>query len=63
VVYPVVGEATLRDLVREAKANQQAFQMRVRTVLSGSYSGRYRRTLPHLLGRWSSAATTPPTNR
>ena len=50
VVYPVVGEATLRDLVREAKANQQAFQTRVRTVLSGSYSGHYRRMLPHLLG-------------
>jgi hypothetical protein len=49
VVFPVIGEATLRDLVREAKANQQAFQTRVRTVLSGSYTNHYRRMLPQLL--------------
>ena len=49
VVFPVVGETTLRDLVREAKANQQAFQTRVRTVLSGSYTNHYRRMLPQLL--------------
>jgi len=49
VVFPVVGEATLRDLVREAKANQRAFQTRVRTVLSGSYTNHYRRMLPQLL--------------
>lgn len=49
VVFPVVGEATLRDLVREAKANQQAFQTRVRRVLSGSYTNHYRRMLPQLL--------------
>ncbi|MGI8590866.1 MAG: Tn3 family transposase [Nakamurella sp.] len=49
VVFPVVGDATLRDLVREAKANQQAFQTRVRTVLSGSYTNHYRRMLPQLL--------------
>jgi len=49
VVYPVVGETTLRDLVREAKANQQAFQTRVRKVLSGSYTNHYRRMLPQLL--------------
>nr|WP_211210202.1 hypothetical protein [Actinopolyspora halophila] len=30
-LYPVVGENTLRDLVTEAKANERAFQARVRT--------------------------------
>jgi hypothetical protein len=35
--------------VREAKANEQAFQARVRTVLRGSYSNHYRRMLPPLL--------------
>ncbi|MDQ2738191.1 MAG: Tn3 family transposase [Actinomycetota bacterium] len=49
VVFPVVGEKTLRDLVKEAKADQQIFQTRVRTVLSGSYTSHYRRMLPHLL--------------
>lgn len=48
-LYPVVGEKTLRELVREAKANQQAFQSRVRTVLRSSYSSYYRRMLPPLL--------------
>jgi TnpA family transposase len=49
VVYPVVGEGTLRDLVREAKANEAVFKQRVRTVLSSSYSNHYRRMLPKLL--------------
>ncbi|SLJ60856.1 Tn3 family transposase [Mycobacteroides abscessus] len=48
-LYPVVGEKTLRELVREGKANQQAFQARVRTVLRSSYSTYYRRMLPPLL--------------
>jgi hypothetical protein len=30
-LFPVVGEKTLRELVREAKANEHAFQARVRT--------------------------------
>lgn len=48
-LYPVVGEATLRDLVHEARANEAAFQQRVRTVLRSSYSSYYRRMLPELL--------------
>ncbi|MGH3951716.1 MAG: Tn3 family transposase, partial [Pseudonocardiaceae bacterium] len=48
-LYPMVGEKTLRELVREAKANEQVFQARVRTVLRSSYSNHYRRMLPPLL--------------
>jgi hypothetical protein len=48
-LYPVVGEQTLKDLVREAKAADVAFRQRVRTVLRASYSGHYRRMLPRLL--------------
>ena len=48
-LYPVVGESTLRDLVREAKTNEAAFRARVRTVLRSSYSNHYRRMLPRLL--------------
>jgi hypothetical protein len=52
-VFPVAGEGTLRDLVREAKANKQAFQARVRTVLHSSYTHHYRRMLPALLAALS----------
>ena len=38
VLWELRGEGTLRDLVREAKANEMAFRQRVRTVLSSSYS-------------------------
>ncbi len=48
-LFPVVGEATLRDLVAEAKANEVAFKTRVRKVLRSSYSSHYRRMLPKLL--------------
>jgi len=48
-LYPVVGEATLRELVREAKASDRAFAKRVRTVLRSSYSAYYRKMLPRLL--------------
>ncbi|WP_072691401.1 Tn3 family transposase [Rhodococcus marinonascens] len=48
-LYPVVGEKTLRELVKEAKANEQVFAARVRTVLRSSYSNHYRRMLPALL--------------
>lgn len=52
-LYPVVGEGTLKDLVREAKANQNAFRGRVRAVLRSSYTGHYRQMLPHLLSALS----------
>ena len=48
-LYPVVGEATLRDLVAEARANERAFSTRVRVQLRSSYSHHYRRGLPRLL--------------
>ncbi len=48
-LFPVVSEATLRELVREAKANELVFQQRVRKVIRGSYSNHYRRMLPRLI--------------
>jgi hypothetical protein len=52
-LYPVVGEGTLRDLVKEAKANESAFRGRVRTVLRSSYTAHYRKMLPSLLAALS----------
>ncbi|MGH3546741.1 MAG: Tn3 family transposase [Pseudonocardiaceae bacterium] len=49
VIYPAVGEATLRELAKEAKAEKAVYNSKVRTVLRGSYSHHYRRLLPDLL--------------
>ena len=52
-LYPVVGEGTLNDLVREAKASEKVFRGRVRTVLRSSYTAHYRKMLPPLLAALS----------
>ncbi len=49
VVYPAVGEQTLKDLVAEAKATESRRRAQVRTVLASSYSHHYRTMLPKLL--------------
>ncbi len=49
VVFPVVGEQTLRDLVREAKATGPAYRTTLRTVIRNSYKGHYRRMVPQIL--------------
>lgn len=49
VIYPVVGEPTLQQLVKEAKADKATFNAKVRTVLRSSYSHHWRRLLPDLL--------------
>jgi hypothetical protein len=49
VVYPVVGEQTLRDLVKEWKATGPAYRTTLRTVIRNSYRGHYRRMVPEML--------------
>ena len=49
VLYPIAGEQTLRDLVREFKATGPAYQKEVHTTLRSSYGSHYRRMLPPLL--------------
>jgi TnpA family transposase len=49
VLYPVVGEQTLRDLVKEFKSSGPMFKTVVHTVMRASYSNHYRRMLPLLL--------------
>lgn len=41
VVFPVVGEQTLRDLVKEAKATGPSYRTTLRTVIRNSYKGHY----------------------
>jgi hypothetical protein len=49
VVFPVVSEEMLRDVVREAKHSDGSFTKEVRFVMRSSYGRHYRRMLPALL--------------
>jgi TnpA family transposase len=49
VIFPVVGEQTLRDLVKEAKATGPSYRTTLRTVIRNSYKGHYRRVVPEIL--------------
>ena len=49
VVFPVVGEETLRDLVKEWKATGPTYRTTLRTVIRDSYKGYYRRMVPQVL--------------
>ena len=49
VVFPVVGEQTLRELVKEWKATGPTYRITLRTVIRNSYRGHYRRRVPTLL--------------
>jgi hypothetical protein len=48
VLYPVAGEQTLRDLVREFRATGPAYQKEVQTSMRSSYGNHYRRMVPPL---------------
>ena len=49
VIFPVAGEQTLRDLVKEWKATGPTYRTTLRTVLRNSYSRHYRRLVPKIL--------------
>jgi hypothetical protein len=49
VIFPVVSEATLRDLVNEWNAAGPFYRAHVQTVMRSSYRSHYRRMLPPLL--------------
>ncbi len=49
VIYPVVGENTLENLVREFKQTGTAYREKVYTVMRSFYSHHYRRMIPILL--------------
>ncbi len=50
VIFPLAGEQTLHDLVKEAKASGPAYQRTVYTFMRTSYAAHYRRMVPILLG-------------
>ena len=49
VVFPVVSEQTLRDLVKEYKAGGSTYQQQVQKAMRGPYSKHYRRMLQLIL--------------
>src|SRR5205823_13308643 len=49
VVFPVVSEQTLRDLVKEWKATGPTYRTTLRNVIRKSYKGHYRRMVPRIL--------------
>jgi hypothetical protein len=49
VLYPIVDQQTLRDLVDEFRASGANYHSRVYHVMRASYSHHYRRILPHIL--------------
>jgi len=49
VLYPMVGEQTLHDLVTEYQSNGVTYQEQVQTVMRASYSTHYRCIVPILL--------------
>lgn len=51
VIFPVVGEQTLRDLVKEGNTTEPSYRTTLRTVIRNSYKGHYRRMVPQLLDK------------
>lgn len=49
VLFPVVGEQTLQDLLKEYKATNVAYKRKVHTVVRNSYRAHYRRMVPILV--------------
>jgi TnpA family transposase len=49
VLFPVIDEQTLADLVKELKSTGPAYRQHVSTVMRASYSHHYRRVIPALL--------------
>jgi TnpA family transposase len=49
VLFPVIDEQTLADLVKELKSTGPAYRQHVSTMMRASYSHHYRRVIPALL--------------
>ena len=49
VLFPIISEQTLSDLVKEYKSTGPAYQKQVHTIIRSSYSRHYRRMLPLIL--------------
>jgi len=57
VLFPVVGEQTLKDLVREHKSTGSAYRTHVHIRMRASYGRHYRQILPKLLAALEFASS------
>jgi TnpA family transposase len=62
VLYPVVGEQTLKDLVREFKSTGLAYQQQIHTTMRSSYSNHYRRMLAPIINTLNFRANNEDQN-
>lgn len=49
VIFPIVGENTLTNLIKEYKSNGPGYKLEVHKVIRASYSSHYRRMIPKIL--------------
>lgn len=56
IIYPIVGEQTLQEIIQEFKANG-TYDQQVQVIMRGSYSNHYRRMVPVLLRTLTICAT------
>lgn len=49
VIYPIAGQTTLANLVKEFKSSGPGYKKQVHTLIRSSYGSHYRRMLPKLL--------------
>lgn len=49
VIYPVAGQQTIEELVKEFHANGPEYKTRIHRTVYASYATHYRRMLPHIL--------------
>lgn len=49
VIFPVVSEQTLKDLIKEFKHTDSAYREKIHTVIRASYGSHYRRMVPEIL--------------
>jgi hypothetical protein len=49
VIFPIVDETTLRELIADLRATSRAYRRQVQTVMRRSYGHHYRRMVPPLL--------------
>ena len=49
VIYPVVSEQTLKDVVKEFKHTGPAYRKKIHTIIRASYGSHYRRMIPEIL--------------
>ena len=62
VIFPVVDEHTLRDLIKELNYMGPAYRKRIHTVMRASYGNHYRWMIPEMLGILARLSVKMPIN-